>query len=194
MRIIRTPTNHIQLAVSIIFPASVFPLVTVSLHIFIDTPEAVPGSLIGPSESDVPSGSATPASSFDPSSSGSPPPLPGGGGPNGLAIAGGVIGGFAGIAIVIAVIYRLQRNSQALSSASAGVGASRSQQPRSNDVVPPLSSGSSMTMELHVRDFVPALCLCVLMWSRSSYFRPPRIRMTQLLRSQGTRVVCRCRT
>ncbi|KAH9991387.1 hypothetical protein BJV77DRAFT_539475 [Russula vinacea] len=113
-----------------------------------DTPEAGPGSLIGPSESGVSNVSATPTSYFDPSSTGPPPPFPGGGGPNGLAIAGGVIGGFAGIAIVIAVISRLQRSSLAPSSVSAGVGASLSQQPSSSDVVPPPSSGSSTTMEL----------------------------------------------
>ena len=166
----------------------------VSLHVFIDTPEAGPGSLIGPSESGVSNVSATPTSYFDPSSTGPPPPFPGGGGPNGLAIAGGVIGGFAGIAIVIAVISRLQRSSLAPSSVSAGVvGASLSQQPSSSDVVPPPSSGSSTTMELQVRHLVPALCLCVLMWSLSSYFRIPRTRMTQL-RSQDIRRIRSRRT
>ncbi|KAF8465590.1 hypothetical protein DFH94DRAFT_354245 [Russula ochroleuca] len=113
-----------------------------------DTPEAGPGSLISPSS--VPSGvSTTPTYSLNPSSTGSPTPLPGGGSSNTGAIAGGVVGGVAVIAAAIAAIFYLRRRSRATSAVSAGVGASQSQQPLSDEVVPPSSSGSPTTMRFY---------------------------------------------
>jgi hypothetical protein len=111
-----------------------------------DTPEVGSGSLIGPS-----SMSATPTHSLNPSSSstGSPTPLPSGRSSKAGAIAGGVAGGIAAITIVIAAIFYLRRRSQATSAASAGVGASQSQQPLSDEIVSPSSSGSPTTMKFY---------------------------------------------
>ena len=137
---------------------------TVSLH-FIDTPEILPGSRIGP----------TPSS--------------GGKSSNAGVIAGGIAGGVAAIAIVIVVIFYLRR-SQAPPAMSAGVDASQSQQPLSDEVS---SSGSPTTMRFYVRDFVSCVAIVCSHVSPSFNFRIPRTRVIQL-RSQGTKVVRTRRT
>jgi hypothetical protein len=139
--------------------------------------------------------SATPTHSLNPSSSstGSPTPLPSGRSSKAGAIAGGVAGGIAAITIVIAAIFYLRRRSQATSAASAGVGASQSQQPLSDEIVSPSSSGSPTTMKFYVRDFVSRVALVCPHVSLPSYSRTPRTRMTRL-RSRGTKVVRTRRT
>ncbi|KAH9991391.1 hypothetical protein BJV77DRAFT_1068354 [Russula vinacea] len=84
-----------------------------------DTPELGPDTLIGPSS--IPSA---------------------GGSSNTGAIAGGAVGGVAVIAIVIAAIFYLRRPS----AMSAGVGA---QQPLSDQIASPSSSGSPTTMRFY---------------------------------------------
>ena len=85
---------------------------------------------------------------------------------NASTIASGVGGGVAVIGAAIAALAYLRGHSQSppAESDSAGVGASQSQQPLSDDVVPSRSSGSSMRMGLYVRDFVPCVVLVFLMW------------------------------
>ncbi|KAH9991388.1 hypothetical protein BJV77DRAFT_962867 [Russula vinacea] len=90
-----------------------------------DTPEVLPGSLIGPSSV------STTATSLHPSSTGSSTPLPTGKSSNTGAIAGGAA----------AVPSE--------SAMSAGVGASQSQQPLSDEVVPPSSCGSPVSMKFY---------------------------------------------
>ena len=110
---------------------------TISLH-FIDTPEVLPGEVIGPA------------------------PHPGGKSSSAAAVAGGAAGGVAVIAIIIGAIFYLRRRSQAPPVVSAGVAASQSQQPLS-DRIPspgsPSSIGSPMTMRFYVRNFVSCVAL-----------------------------------
>jgi hypothetical protein len=150
-RTIGTPTYRMPPVVSVVSPVS--PCYGLTPPFSIDTPEVLPGSLIGPS-----SVSTTATSSLHPSSTGSstPTPLPTSKSSNVGAIAGGAVAGVAVIIVVIAAIFylRRRRRSQVRSAMSAGVGVSQSQQPLSGKVVPPSSSGLPISTKLYVRDVV----------------------------------------
>ena len=99
--------------------------------------------------------------------------ISGGGSSKVGAIAGGIVGGIAAFAIVIAAIFYLRRNSQA---PSAGVGAPQPLRPLSVEGVPSLPT----TIKSYVRSFVPCVSLVCYHVSPFSYFCTFSTRITQL--------------
>ena len=100
-------------------------------------------------------------------------PISGGGRSKAGAIAGGIVGGIAAFAIVIAAIFYLLRHSQA---PSAGVGAPQPLRPLSVEGVP----SSPTTIKSYVRAFVPCVSLVCYHVQPFSYFCTFRTRITEL--------------
>ena len=149
--------------------------------LLIDTPELVPGAILGPPSASVAPTSSPLASSSTATSSTSPMISPTtsivvGHSSNSGAIAGGVVGGIAVISIVVAAVFLyLRRRPRAPSAEFVGTGTSQSP---IHDTSRPLSdggtvassslSGSPLAMRFYVRILASrvALRLCILMYHR----------------------------
>ena len=134
-----------------------FPRYGFARRFLIDSPELGPGSILSPSGASVTSASSSGAvptvlSILSQRSDGS-------GDGSGAVAAGGVVAGIAVVlfCILTTLFFHLGRRSRVHAAASADVGASQTQQPKSDEV-----ALSPITVKIYVRDFVPALHLRVL--------------------------------